>query len=125
MWLLGKSPYPLQENISHAFSRHPIICQCFFAYSSFCHSGLHREYDNRAVRIAIKILARSTEVGARTLVHGASVGPESHGQYVPDCKITPTAGLTEGKAGARVQTRVWLELKQKLEAIQPGVTSLS
>ncbi|MCJ1353384.1 MAG: hypothetical protein MMC33_003370 [Icmadophila ericetorum] len=91
----------------------------------FCQSELHREYDNRAVRIIIKILARRTEVGARTLVYGASVGPESHGQYVPDCKITPTVGLTKGEAGAELQSRFWVELKQKLEAIRPGVTSLS
>jgi hypothetical protein len=73
----------------------------------------------------MKILARPTEVGARTLVHGASVGPESHGQYVPDCKITPTAGLAKGQAGAELQNRVWVELKQKLEAVRLGVTSLS
>jgi hypothetical protein len=73
----------------------------------------------------IKLLARKTEVGSRTLVYGASVGEESHGQYVPDCKITPTVGLTKGEAGIELQNRVWVELKQKLEAIQPGVTSLS
>jgi hypothetical protein len=73
----------------------------------------------------MKVLACPTEVGARTLVHGASVGPESHGQYVPDYKITPTAGLTKGKAGAALQNRFWVELKQKLDAIRPGVTSLS
>jgi hypothetical protein len=54
-----------------------------------------------------------------------SVGEESHGQYIPDCKITQTVGLTKGKAGAELQDRVWVELKQKLEAIRPGVTSLS
>ena len=73
----------------------------------------------------VKLLSRRTEVGARTLVHGASAGPESQGQYVPDCKITPTAGFTKGNAGAELQDRVWMELKQKLEAIRPGVTSLS
>ena len=69
------------------------------------------------------MLARRTEVGARTLVYGASVGPESHGQYVPDCKITPTGGLTSGQGGAELQKRVWLELREKLEAIRPGIAS--
>ena len=91
-----------------------------------CHSQLHREAgDGLIVRTLLKIFARPTEVGARTLVHGASAGPESHGQYVPDCKIKQTGGLTKGKAGAELQARVWGELKQKLEAIRPGVTSLS
>ncbi|OCL01883.1 short-chain dehydrogenase [Glonium stellatum] len=91
----------------------------------WCHSNLAREADSRAIRIAMKLLCRPTEVGARTLVHGASVGPESHGQYVPDCKITPTGGLTKGEKGAELQGRVWEELRQKLEAIRPGVTSLA
>ncbi|KAK0511691.1 hypothetical protein JMJ35_006264 [Cladonia borealis] len=92
----------------------------------FCQSELHfRELDNRAVRFMVKLLSRRTEVGARTLVHGASAGAESHGQYVPDCKITPTAGFTKGNGGAELQDRVWMELKQKLEATRPGVTSLS
>ena len=92
---------------------------------SFCLTELHREFSNRIIRVIIKILARRAEVGARTLVYGASVGPESHGQYVPDCKITPTRGLILGEAGIELQGRVWLELKQKLEAIRPGVTSVS
>ena len=57
-------------------------------------------------------------------MYGASVGPESHGQYVPDCKITPTGGLCKGKAGAKLQERVWVELREKLEGIRPGVTDL-
>lgn len=73
----------------------------------------------------MRILCRSTEVGSRTLVYGASAGPESHGQYLPDCVITPTRGLSKGEEGAKLQARVWEELKAKLEAIRPGVTTLS
>lgn len=72
----------------------------------------------------VKIIARPTEVGARTIVYGACAGPESHGQYVPDTKITPTVGLTKGEKGEELQIRVWDELKAKLEGIRPGVTSL-
>lgn len=92
----------------------------------FCQSELHREVaTNLAVRILIKSIARPTEVGARTLIYGAGVGSETHGQYVPDCKITPTKGLTEGEAGMELQAEVWQELKAKLEAVRPGVTSLA
>ncbi|KAJ8097205.1 short-chain dehydrogenase [Lipomyces tetrasporus] len=90
----------------------------------FCQSDLFRDYSGGAVRVMKKILGRPTEVGARTIVHGTCAGPESHGQYVPDCKIKPTGGLMKGKQGAKLQNRVWAELKQKLEVIQPGVTSL-
>ncbi|KAF7545470.1 hypothetical protein G7Z17_g9143 [Cylindrodendrum hubeiense] len=91
----------------------------------FCHSQLHREHATLVVRMATKMVARPTEVGARTLVYGASAGPETHGQYLPDCKITVTKGLTQGSAGVELQNRTWEELKQKLEAIQRGVTALS
>ncbi len=70
-------------------------------------------------------MCRPVEVGARTLVHGACAGAESHGQYLPDCKITQTKGLTSGKEGAELQERVWMELKEKLEGIKAGVTDLS
>ena len=70
------------------------------------------------------MVCRPTDVGARTLVYGASLGPESHGQYVPDCIITPTVGLMKGKAGEELQQRVWMELRDKLEGIRPGVTAL-
>jgi hypothetical protein len=70
------------------------------------------------------MLARPTEVGARTLVYGASAGPESHGQYCPDCTITPTVGLLKGKEGAELQQRVWGELRMILEDIKEGVTAV-
>lgn len=40
-----------------------------------------------AFRLASAIMARSTEAGSRTLVNGAEMGEESHGQYLDDCKV--------------------------------------
>ncbi|KAH7146443.1 NAD(P)-binding protein [Dactylonectria macrodidyma] len=91
----------------------------------FCQSQLHREYDNLLVRVLTRLIARPTEVGSRTLVYGASAGQETHGQYLPDCKVTVTKGLTWGDEGVELQARIWTELTQKLEAIQQGVTVLS
>ena len=69
------------------------------------------------------LVARTTEYGSRTLVHAASQGPESHGQYLHDCKITPPMGpLVLTDEGRTAQDRVWDELVEKLEAIRPGVT---
>jgi len=70
------------------------------------------------------MFARPTEVGARTVVYGALAGPESHGQYVPDCKIMPSLGLAGGEEGKRLQERVWGELREVLEGIREGVTVL-
>ncbi|TVY87958.1 Short chain dehydrogenase [Lachnellula willkommii] len=70
-------------------------------------------------------LGRTTEVGSRSIVHGASSGGESHGQCLPDCKIERPTGLCQGEKAAEIQSNVWEELKGKLEAIQPGVTTVS
>ncbi|KAH6672030.1 NAD(P)-binding protein [Halenospora varia] len=91
----------------------------------FCQSGLHREHDKGILALVIKILARPTEVGARTLVYGAGAGSETHGGYLPDSKLRETRGLTSGDAGKELQARAWSELKVKLEGIQKGVTDLS
>lgn len=78
------------------------------------------------VRIFFKIFARTTDVGARTLVLGASAGPESHGKFVSDCAIhEPVLGLAKGDVGLQLQKRIWAELRDKLEAIRPGVTSIA
>lgn len=39
--------------------------------------------------IALKVLARSTEVGSRALVHSVNpaLGPEAHGRFLMDCKV--------------------------------------
>ncbi|ORY61734.1 NAD(P)-binding protein, partial [Pseudomassariella vexata] len=73
------------------------------------------------IRAFKKILGRPAYVGARTLAYGASAAEDTHGQYLPDCVITPMRGLVKGEAGATLQGRVWGELRLKLEAIRRGL----
>jgi hypothetical protein len=75
------------------------------------------------VDISKKVIARSTEVGARTLVDASLKGPASHGKYLQDCKVRKCASVVEGKGGSQLQARVWSELSAELEKIQPGVTA--
>ncbi|KAF2670421.1 retinol dehydrogenase [Microthyrium microscopicum] len=94
----------------------------------FCVTRLGNDnelFEKAWVKFIVRLLARKPEVGARTLVYGASAGPETHGQYLPDCKIAPLVGLAKGEAGEKLQNRVWTELRHKLEATRPGVTTLS
>ncbi|KAK9384497.1 hypothetical protein V1515DRAFT_647121 [Lipomyces mesembrius] len=58
--------------------------------------------------------------GSSTLIHAVTQGAKSHGQYLADCKIDAPAPVRDGNKD--VQDRIWRELKEKLEAIQPGVT---
>ncbi|KAI0153994.1 hypothetical protein BJ166DRAFT_595115 [Pestalotiopsis sp. NC0098] len=87
-----------------------------------CHSDLSREAEGiqkLAFTIMKTVLARSTEQGSRTLVHGGIQGPESHGQYLEDCRIAePSPVVLENND---VQNRLWQELKVILEGIEPGV----
>jgi len=86
-----------------------------------CQSELSRE-GGLAVSILKFLLARSTEKGSRTLVHAAGAGAETHGQYLDMCRVSETATLVRSKDGEQAQHRVWGELVEKLEKIQPGVT---
>ena len=89
-----------------------------------CHSELARE-GSLFLAFMKFLLARTTEVGSRTLVAAAVAGPESHGKYMTDAQINDDAlsnfvKSTDGKEASR---KVWKELSEILESIQPGVTS--
>ncbi|KAJ4369760.1 Short chain dehydrogenase/reductase dmxR8 [Neocucurbitaria cava] len=88
-----------------------------------CHSELGRDFPTVGFWLIKLILARSTEVGSRTLVQAASEGVKSHGQYMSDCAIGTPAPFVTSKEGKQAQGRVWDELVKKLETIKPGVTS--
>ncbi|KAF7530859.1 hypothetical protein G7054_g9438 [Neopestalotiopsis clavispora] len=88
-----------------------------------CQTDLSREAEGiRKIAFTVfkTALARSAEQGRRTLVHGGTRGPESHGRYLEDCQITdPSLVVMENKD---VQDRLWRELRTILEEIEPGVT---
>jgi hypothetical protein len=55
-----------------------------------CRSDFNREAEGIGAIIQVlmeNIIARTTEAGSRTLVHGVSVGEETHGKYMKDCVI--------------------------------------
>lgn len=88
-----------------------------------CHSELSRN-GPWYLEIVKFLLARSTEVGSRTLVAAAAAGRESHGKYMSDGKVDEAAlskfvGSEEGRETAG---RVWEELVQILEGVEEGVT---
>ncbi|KAF1990344.1 short-chain dehydrogenase/reductase [Aulographum hederae CBS 113979] len=88
----------------------------------FCHSELMREVPTLGA-IVKGLLARTSEVGSRTLVHAASAGTETHGEFLSDCKPKTPAKLVVGPEGPGLQEKFWLELKDVLEGIQPGITN--
>ena len=88
-----------------------------------CQSELSR--DGGLVLTIMKfLLARKTEVGSRTLVAAAVAGPLSHGKYMTDAQINNNAlsGFVKSAEGKEASKKVWKELSDILESIQPGVT---
>ncbi|KAJ4990221.1 short-chain dehydrogenase [Stagonosporopsis vannaccii] len=101
-------------------SQIPVTINC--VNPGLCHSELSRE-SGWGLYFMKLLFARSTELGSRNLVHAASMGPESHGQYVSDCLVEQPSAYVVSAEGWKDQQRVWRELTEKLEGIQKGVTS--
>ncbi|KAL8907389.1 MAG: hypothetical protein Q9207_001439 [Kuettlingeria erythrocarpa] len=93
-----------------------------FCYSEFGRDmSVFAQYFLSTMRF---LLARSTEVGSRTLVAAAAaeVGEKSHGEYMADSQVSNVSPFVTSAEGAATQQRIWSELKEKLEQIQPGLT---
>jgi NAD(P)-dependent dehydrogenase (short-subunit alcohol dehydrogenase family) len=100
-------------------SKYPVVINLI--NPGFCHSNLLREVGPSQLIFKWIIRARTTEVGSRTLVDAACKGPESHGKYLADCEIRDPAPFVMSSEGSKTQKRVWKELSEKLEHIQPGI----
>lgn len=93
----------------------------------FCRSSLARSapFPQNVVFFVMKtLLARTTEVGSRTLVAGAAGSEESHGMYMTDAVVNDEdlSEFVKSEEGDKTGKRVWEELKSILEDIQGGVT---
>ena len=53
--------------------------------------------------IAKALVARTTEVGGRTLVHRAAARAESHGHYMSECKVKEPSKFVRSKEGVVAQ----------------------
>jgi retinol dehydrogenase-12 len=90
----------------------------------FCHSSLSRNakgIQGLTFWLMKVILARSTEVGSRNLVASAAGGSETHGKYVSDCVVKDPSEFVKSEEGQRTQERVYKELIDILEKIEPGI----
>ncbi|KIW91186.1 uncharacterized protein Z519_08081 [Cladophialophora bantiana CBS 173.52] len=88
-----------------------------------CHSELSRD-GSWVLEVLKFFLARSTEVGSRTLVASAAAEMESHGKYMSDGKVNEgeLSPFVRSKDSEVAGEKVWKELSDILEKIQPGVT---
>ncbi|KAI0154070.1 putative short-chain dehydrogenase/reductase family protein [Pestalotiopsis sp. NC0098] len=73
-------------------------------------------------RIFMRVIGRTPEEGSRTLVHAAEGAPQTCGQYLDDCRVGEYSTFVNSKAGSDVQRRLWDELMEKFETLQPGIS---
>ncbi|KAL0486635.1 retinol dehydrogenase [Acrasis kona] len=88
-----------------------------------CHSELGREA-GWGLWLMKKALARTTEMGARTLTHSAVGKLEPHatkGTYYSDCKETEPSDFVIGEEGKKAQDRLWTEMVQILSRVDSSV----
>ncbi|KAK0250183.1 hypothetical protein LTS09_014609 [Friedmanniomyces endolithicus] len=113
----------LSQSLPHQPTTKLVPLTTWWTDPGLCHSELQRDVPSsfRPLVNIFMLLARTTEVGARTLVHAALAGPETHGKYLSDNRVRACANLVEGAEGPEVQRRVWGELGGILEGIRPGI----
>jgi retinol dehydrogenase 12 len=94
----------------------------------FCYSDFMRDikgFTRYFVAAVQSILARSTEVGSRTLVAGACAGSANHGKYMADGANQEPARWISTEEGARLQRRVYEQTVDMLERIEPGIGEIA
>lgn len=87
-----------------------------------CWSELARDTDGWGFYLFRLAVARTTEVGGRTVWHGGQAGVETHGKYLSDCVVEEPSKLVTDAKGQEDQERVAAEVLKAIEAIQPGVS---
>lgn len=89
-----------------------------------CHSALGRDSGGWFLWGLKQLLARTTEVGGRTLVAPATGGEEAHGMYFSNGVVNEgkLSAFARSEEGAKAGDKVWGELRPVLEGVQKGVT---
>ena len=89
-----------------------------------CKTGLFRDDDRFALKAALTVMGRTSEQGARTLVHGVLAGKGSNGQYLSECQIKKASPFVNSAEGDVTAEKIWKELVAVYEKVQPGCTSV-
>jgi len=93
-----------------------------------CSTGLGHEVRTftKIMHEAIRaMMARTAEVGSRTILHGLVVGDQGHGKLLSGCKIKEfwVPDWVTNVEGQHLQEGIWQELVAILEDVRPGCIS--
>ncbi|KLU88784.1 hypothetical protein MAPG_07767 [Magnaporthiopsis poae ATCC 64411] len=117
----------LARRLDEGSGNNPVIVNAL--NPGMCRSQLFRHTPfplNWILAVGGRIVGRSSEEGARTLVAGAAAGRESHGRYMLDCVVVDGAEspLVRSDEGRAVQVKVFDEIMDDLEKVQPGIRKI-
>lgn len=70
---------------------------------------------------ALAVFGRTAEMGSRTLMAAAFGDYETHGRWMANCKLHSWPPVMAGAEGERVMDKLWGELAEHLEGMEPGV----
>ncbi|KAI1126711.1 short-chain dehydrogenase/reductase-like protein [Nemania abortiva] len=119
--LVGRA---ISENMQRPDGNIPVVLN--MVCPGYCKTDLGREKPWPPLWTAIftvtdRILARTAEMGSRTLVMAASAGLVSHGMYLEDCKLSTPSDFVRSGNGEKMQQQAFTELMLILEGIEPSV----
>jgi len=84
----------------------------------WCKTPLFRQDDGGAIgRNMLRLIGRTGEIGARTLVSAITAGRETHGQYLSESQVKNASVWVRSNEGKRVQKEIWTELEETLARI--------
>ncbi|KAL1884184.1 hypothetical protein VTK73DRAFT_5320 [Phialemonium thermophilum] len=91
----------------------------------FCTSQLFRDLPfpiNLIIKLGLLMIGRTCEEGSRTYLTAITSGKETHGKYMDSCLIWEESQFVRSEEGSKVQKRVYAELMEILETIEPGIS---
>lgn len=80
-------------------------------------------------QLILRLVARSSEMGSRTLLAAALTSDEAegdektttHGRFMENCVVGRYPDLMLGPDGEALQVKIWNELVEILDGIHPGI----
>ncbi|KAL2018351.1 hypothetical protein VTK56DRAFT_954 [Thermocarpiscus australiensis] len=95
------------------------------ANPGLCKSSLFRNvplHSQVLLAIAFFLVGRTSEEGSRALMAAVAGGRDSHGQYVDNGRVDDPSPFVLSQEGEAAQKRVWVELMEILDGIEPLVS---
>ncbi|KAJ0123344.1 dehydrogenase/reductase SDR family member 13 [Diaporthe amygdali] len=90
----------------------------------FCRTALFRDNKFPAslfLAFTSRLIGRSSEVGSRVIVDAAAAGPETHGKWLDSFEVREPSAYVRSEEGKKMQGRLYEELIQILDQVEPGI----